>query len=98
MREPGNVKRRKVVRATKRKAPGDKLSMPNGTTDAPYMYFIIDTMNIMDAFPDMQGFHVVMDNAPIHVPSIISPLIEKRGYVPVYLPPYSSKLNPIEGF
>ncbi|KAG1054515.1 hypothetical protein G6F43_003481 [Rhizopus delemar] len=98
MREPGNVKRRKVVGATKRKAPGDKLSMPNGTTGAHYMHFIIDTMNIMDTFPDMQGFHIVMDNASIYVPSIINPLIEKRGYVPVYLTPYSPELNPIEDF
>ncbi|KAG1554949.1 hypothetical protein G6F49_007578 [Rhizopus delemar] len=65
-------------------APGDKLSMPNGTTGAHYMHFITDTMNIMYTFPDMQGFHIVMDNAPIHVP--------------IYLPPYSPELNPIEVF
>ncbi|KAG0742553.1 hypothetical protein G6F57_006409 [Rhizopus arrhizus] len=98
MKEPGNVKRRKAVGATKRKALGDKLSMPNGITGAHYMHFIIDTMNIMDTFPDMQEFHIVMDNAPIHVPSIINPLIEKRGYFPVYLPPYSPELDPIEHF
>ncbi|KAG2210093.1 hypothetical protein INT45_013875 [Circinella minor] len=98
MREPGNVKRRKVAGATKRKAPSDKLSTPKGTTGAHYMHFIIDTMDIMDTFPEMQGFHIVMDNAPIHVPSMINPLIEKRGYIPVYLPPYSPELNPIEDF
>ncbi|KAG1349169.1 hypothetical protein G6F62_003658 [Rhizopus arrhizus] len=98
MREPVNVKRRKVVGATKRKAPGDKMSVPNGTTGAHYMHFIVDTMDIMDTFPDMQGYHIVMDNAPIHVPALIDPLIEKRGYVPVYLPSYSSELNPIEDF
>lgn len=53
--------------------------MPNGTTGAHYMHFITDTMNIMYTFPDMQGFHIVMDNAPIHVPSIINPLMKKRG-------------------
>lgn len=98
MREPGNVKRRKVAGATKRKAPSDKLSTPKGTTGAHYMHFIIDTMDIMDTFPEMQGFHIVMDNAPIHVPSMINPLIEKRGYIPVYLPSYSPELNPIEDF
>ncbi|KAG2195432.1 hypothetical protein INT46_008465 [Mucor plumbeus] len=46
----------------------------------------------------MQGFHIVMDNAPIHIPSVIDPLIEKRGYIPVYLPSYSPELNPIENF
>ncbi|KAG1419106.1 hypothetical protein G6F57_023698 [Rhizopus arrhizus] len=55
-------------------------------------------MDIMDTFPEMQGFHIVMDNAPIHTPSVIDPLIEKRGYIPVYLPPYSPELNPIENF
>ena len=48
MREPGNVKRRKVAGVTKRKAPSDKISMPKGTTGAHYMHFIIDTMDIMD--------------------------------------------------
>lgn len=48
MRQPGNIKRRKVVGATKRKAPGDKLSTPTGTTGSHYMHFIVDTMDIMD--------------------------------------------------
>lgn len=43
MREPENVKRRKVAGATKRKAPSDKISMRKGTTGAHYMHFIIDT-------------------------------------------------------
>ncbi|CAO3653330.1 unnamed protein product [Mucor hiemalis] len=94
MREPGNVKRREVVGATKRKAPGDKVSVPNGTTGAHYTYFIVGTMDIMGTFPDMQGYRIFMDNAPTYVPA----LIEKRGYVPVYLPPYSPELNPIEDF
>ncbi|KAG1470052.1 hypothetical protein G6F56_002901 [Rhizopus delemar] len=98
MREPGNKKRRKVVGATKRKTPGDKVSVPSGTTSSHYMHFIVDTMDIMDTFSDMQGYHIVMDNAPIHVPALIDSLIKNRGYVPVYLPPYSLELNPIEDF
>lgn len=42
--------------------------------------------------------HIVMDNAPIHIPNLINPIIKKRGYIPVYLPPYSPELNPIEKF
>jgi hypothetical protein len=30
-----------------------------------------------------------MDNAPIHSHDIVDPLIVERGYIPVYLPPYS---------
>lgn len=55
-------------------------------------------MGIMDNYPEMKGFYIVMDNAPIHVPSVTDPSIIKRGYVPVYLPPYSPALNLIEQF
>jgi hypothetical protein len=44
-------------------------------------------MDIMDEFPEMWGFHIIMDNASIHVPNIIDPVIIRRGYIPVYLPP-----------
>ncbi|KAG2191411.1 hypothetical protein INT47_012674 [Mucor saturninus] len=98
MRESGNVKRRKVVGATKRKAPEDKLSVPKGTTGGHYLQFLNDTMDIMDEFPEMKGYFIIMDNAPIHVPGVIDPVIVKRGYTPVYLPPYSPELNPIEQF
>ncbi|KAG1474808.1 hypothetical protein G6F56_000128 [Rhizopus delemar] len=84
--------------ATKHKTSGDKPSMPKGTTGAHYMHFIIDTMDIMDTFPDMQRYHIVMDNAPIHIPNLINPIIEKRGHIPVYLSPYSPELNSIENF
>lgn len=98
MREPGNVKRRKVVGATKRKAPGDKLSIPKGIAGFQYLQFISDKMDIMDNFSELKGVYIVMDNAPINVPSITDPSITKRGYVPVYLPLYSPELNPIEQF
>lgn len=49
-------------------------------------------------FPEMKGVYIVMDNAPINVPSVTNPSITKRGYVPVYLPSYSPELNPIEQF
>ncbi|KAI8890717.1 hypothetical protein K501DRAFT_168043 [Backusella circina FSU 941] len=46
----------------------------------------------------MKGFHIVMDNAPIHSHDIVDPVIVERGYIPVYLPLYSPELNPIEMF
>ncbi|KAG0786612.1 hypothetical protein G6F62_008901 [Rhizopus arrhizus] len=98
LRESGNIKKRKVVGATKRKAPEDQLSVPKGTTGEHYLQFINDTMDIMDEFPEMKGYFIIMDNAPIHVPEMIDPIIMKRGYTPVYLPPYSPELNPIEQF
>ncbi|KAG2192806.1 hypothetical protein INT47_005353 [Mucor saturninus] len=70
--DPGNVKRRKVVGATKRKVPGDAASViPKVTTAGHYLQFISDTLDIMDEFPNMKGFHIVMDNAPIHSHSLV---------------------------
>lgn len=60
IRDPGNVKRRKVVGATKRKVPGDASSaIPKGTTAGHYLQFISDTLDIIDEFPNMKGFHIV---------------------------------------
>ncbi|KAI8880092.1 hypothetical protein K501DRAFT_192109 [Backusella circina FSU 941] len=39
-----------------------------------------------------------MNNAPIRAPGLIDHVILNRGYRPVYLPPYSPELNPIEQF
>ncbi|KAI8346389.1 hypothetical protein EDC96DRAFT_567853 [Choanephora cucurbitarum] len=55
IREAGNVKRRKVAGATKRKAPEDRLNLPKGTTGNHFMQFVVDTMDIMDQFPEMRG-------------------------------------------
>ncbi|KAF9302724.1 hypothetical protein BGZ74_004937 [Mortierella antarctica] len=44
------------------------------------------------------GMYLVMDNAAIHKTEYIQALIKGRGYVPVFLPPYSPFLNPIEEF
>ncbi|CEG80826.1 hypothetical protein RMATCC62417_15105 [Rhizopus microsporus] len=55
-------------------------------------------MNYMDEVPEMKGFYLVMDNAPIHTSDEIRTLIENRDYQCVYLPPYSPELNSIEQF
>jgi transposase len=48
--------------------------------------------------PEMKECFINMDNAIIHAPEIIGPIIMKRRYTPVYLPTYSSELNPIVQF
>ncbi|KAG0929579.1 hypothetical protein G6F57_001341 [Rhizopus arrhizus] len=55
-------------------------------------------MDIINEFPEMREFHIVIDNAPIHVTSMIDPIIIKRENIPIYLLPYSPELNPIEQF
>ncbi|KAI8876397.1 hypothetical protein K501DRAFT_279464 [Backusella circina FSU 941] len=68
------------------------------TTADHYLQFISETLDIMDAFPNMKGFHIVMDNAPIHSPDATDPIIKGKGHIPFYLPPYSPEQNPIEIF
>jgi hypothetical protein len=43
LRECGNLKRRKAMRATKRKAPEEQLSVPKGTTIEHCLQLIRDT-------------------------------------------------------
>jgi hypothetical protein len=87
MREPGNIKKRIVVGATKRKAPGDMASaILKGTMACHYVQFNSDTLDIMDVFPSMKGLHIAMANAPIHSPEAIDPIIlERVTYVYTYI-------------
>lgn len=73
-------------------------TIPKGTTAGYYLRFISDMLDIMDGFLNMKGFHIVMDNTPIHSLDAIDPIIKEREYIPLYLPPYSPELNPIEIF
>lgn len=69
-----------------------------GTTTEHYVDYLVDTMDVMDRYPEFKGFYLVMDNAPIHKALEIQTIIEERGYRCIYLPPYSPELNPIEQF
>lgn len=60
--------------------------------------FSSNTLDEMDKFPEMKGFYIVMDNAPIHTSQDITTMVEARGYKAIYLPPYSPELNPSENF
>jgi hypothetical protein len=91
-------KRIKVDGSRKRKQPPPKKPTPKGTVTGHYILFLQKTMNLMDQFPEMKGFYIVMDNAPIHTADEIEEMISNRGYRSIYLPPYSPELNPIENF
>ncbi|KAG1139476.1 hypothetical protein G6F38_009802 [Rhizopus arrhizus] len=83
----------------KRKAPSKpKKPASKGTVTGHYMNFIQKTMDEMDCIPEMKGYYIVMDNAPIHIPNEIDTMVTERGYKCIYLPPYSPELNPIEQF
>lgn len=55
-------------------------------------------MDVLDKHEQFKGHYIVMDNAPIHKNIDIEKEINRRGYGCIYLPPYSSELNPIEQF
>ncbi|KAG1576847.1 hypothetical protein G6F46_005497 [Rhizopus delemar] len=68
-----------------------------GTKWKEFMVFLIHVMDVFDKH-NLKGCNLFMDNTPIHKPEKITEEISKRGYRIIYLPPYSSFLNPIEEF
>ena len=68
-----------------------------GTRTEHYLAYLSDVMDVLDR-NNMQGYYLVMDNAPIHTPAKVRDRIESRDYKCLYLPPYSPFLNPVEEF
>ncbi|KAG1136225.1 hypothetical protein G6F37_010262 [Rhizopus arrhizus] len=86
-------KKRKVNRGTKVKESND-----GGTVTGYYFNFISSVLDVMDCHERFRGHYLVIDNAPIRTHEDIQKHIESHGYGCVYLPPYSSELNPIGRF
>lgn len=100
LRVPLAPKKIKIQGGKKRKAALPKKPQSKGTTTSHYLRFINGTLDVMDKYPEMRNFYLIMDNAPIHRSQEVTDLVEGRnkGYKCVYLPPYSPELNPIEQF
>ncbi|KAG1164952.1 hypothetical protein G6F36_013604 [Rhizopus arrhizus] len=90
LRVPKCIKKRKLGREI------DGYSIE--TVTGHYLSFLKATLDEMDKYPKMKGYHLVMNNAPIHSSIDIGKYIHSRGYRCVYLLPYSRELNPIEQF
>jgi hypothetical protein len=69
-----------------------------GAVTGYYPSFLKATLDEMDMYPEMKGYSLVMDNAPIHRSIDIEKYIHSRGYRYVYLPPSSPEMNPTEQF
>jgi transposase len=84
---PDNKKKRKAN--VDNDAPKRKIS--KGTT----AYHVEQTMDILDQ-QGKRGIYIVMDNCRIHHSGFVKDCIKNRGYKPLFMPPYSPFLNPIE--
>lgn len=82
-------KKRKVKDAEKKKP------LKKGTTAYHIVKFMERVMDTLDKH-DKKGFFIVMDNCRIHHSAFVVDAINKRGYKPLFMPPYSPFLNPIE--
>ncbi|CEP07372.1 hypothetical protein [Parasitella parasitica] len=88
-----------AISAKKRRLRDSHASSPcTGTNTNNCICFLIFLMDILDQFPQMKGFYLVMDIAPIHTSKTIEKLVVSGGYRCAYLPSYSPELNPIEQF
>lgn len=83
----------------KRKADSSESSKPKplkkGTTAYHIVKFIEAVMDVLDKHNKKDMF-IVMDNCKIHHTAFVVDAINKRGYKPLFMPPYSPFLNPIE--
>ena len=65
---------------------------PGGTTGDRFLTYLRETL-----LPTLrEGDIVVMDNMRTHRMKAVGELLAAHGVTPVYLPPYSPDLNPIE--
>ncbi|GAA5806894.1 hypothetical protein MFLAVUS_000242 [Mucor flavus] len=91
-------KQRRIDGVGRKRKHTPNVKKSKGTATGHYLNFIQKTLNEMDKTPLMNGFYIVIDNAPTHTHSDIDELIALRGYRSIYLSPYSPELNPIEQF
>jgi hypothetical protein len=87
----GTGKKRKVseVEGSKPKP------LKKGTTAYHIVRFMEAVMDVLDRH-DKKGYFIVMDNCRIHHSAFVVKAINDRGYKPLFMPPYSPFLNPIE--
>jgi hypothetical protein len=73
-----------------------KKEKPKESTTAYHIItFVRNVMDVLDRH-DKKVFFIVMDNCRIHHSHYVIEAIQSRGYKPLFMPPYSPFLNPIE--
>lgn len=74
---------------------GKSKPLPKGTTAYHIVKFMEAVMDVLDKH-NKKGVFIVLDNCRIHHSQFVVEAINKRGYRPLFMPPYSPFLNPIE--
>lgn len=69
--------------------------LPKGTTAYHIVKFMDVVMDTLDKH-DKKGMFILLDNGRIHHSHFVVEAINRRGYKPLFMPPYSPFLNPIE--
>ncbi|CEP10623.1 hypothetical protein [Parasitella parasitica] len=69
--------------------------IPKGTTAYHIVKFMEAVMDTLDKH-DKKGMFILLDNCRIHHCEFVIEAMKKRGYKPLFLPPYSPFLSPIE--
>ncbi|ORE22031.1 hypothetical protein BCV71DRAFT_172619, partial [Rhizopus microsporus] len=82
-------------RKASNKSESKSIQLKKDTTAYHIVKFMESVMDILDKHSKKEMF-VVMDNCKIHHSHFVVDAINKRGYKPLFMPPYSLFLNPIE--
>ncbi|KAG1470299.1 hypothetical protein G6F56_002763 [Rhizopus delemar] len=69
--------------------------LKKGTIAYHIVKFVETVMDVLDKH-NKKGMFIVMDNCRIHHSAFVVDAINKQGYKPLFVPPYSPFLNPIE--
>ena len=81
-----------VLSAIRQDGPFACMTFEGGTTKERFREYLETVL-----LPSIhEGDYVIMDNLRTHHCNFVGKLIQEKGAIPLYLPPYSPDLNPIE--
>ncbi|CDH61137.1 hypothetical protein RO3G_03680 [Lichtheimia corymbifera JMRC:FSU:9682] len=81
-------KKRKLV-------DGRESGLPHGTKSSHFLLFVEQVAAVLNKH-GLHNMYIVMDNASIHKTKQVLEAIKRHDHIPLFLPPYSPFLNPIE--
>ncbi|KAG2208789.1 hypothetical protein INT45_010949 [Circinella minor] len=79
----------------KRKIVSKRSGLPHGTSSSHFLLFVREMSSVLKKV-GLNNMYIVMDNAGIHKTAEVLQAVRDHGHTPLFLPPYSLFLNPIE--